>query len=270
MLKNWYYKFIYPNKKLHFAVLPFAIFIKFLLDHLIRFPRQLLTIDLVRMVICMPRFIFFWFILRYRRVASFLSSDVSSATVEHNVRGVGEISAPRSHMLIRPLLSVQDVIDGVDRLKVLTIGPRVEGELYNLMGYGFRSGNISAIDLFSYSPKISVGDMHDMQFRDGEFDVLLSGWVLPYSDQQDKAVAEMLRVLKVGGILSIGVAYPGMSSEDVVAHVGRKIGSDRVIDSIQKIIDLFGVHEKDIIFKSDGSVSGVNGAPIILIFRKSI
>ncbi len=37
--------------------------------------------------------------------------------------------------------------------------------------------NIRGLDLFSCSPRIDVGDMHDMRYADNSFDVIFLGWV---------------------------------------------------------------------------------------------
>ena len=177
-LKTAYYRHIYSRPKLHKRVLPTVIFAKFLSDHIISTPRQLLTVDLVRWLVCLPRYVFFYLILRRRKFAADIVSGVSRNTIEHNMRGTGELAAPRSHTLIRPLLSIASISRNIKQLKVLTIGPRVEGEIYNLIGYGFGRKNIVGLDLFSYSPYIAVGNMHAMDFDDNTFDVVISGWVL--------------------------------------------------------------------------------------------
>jgi hypothetical protein len=43
-------------------------------------------------------------------------------------------------------------------MKILIIGPRNEGEIYNFISNGFLMKNITAIDLISYSSKIKLFD----------------------------------------------------------------------------------------------------------------
>jgi len=77
-------------------------------------------------------------------------------------------------------------------------------EIYCLLSVGFDLRNISAIDLISSSPLIELGDMHALRFSDSEFDVVISAWVINYSHDPEKALAEYSRVLKKGGLLAIG------------------------------------------------------------------
>ena len=38
--------------------------------------------------------------------------------------------------------------------------------------------NITALDLFSYTPKFDMGDMHKMPYNNNSFDIIISGWCL--------------------------------------------------------------------------------------------
>lgn len=254
---------------LHYKLLPIALFVKFLLQHLRDAPRQLLTVDLVRMIVCLPRYAILYLLLRKRRFSPTISAGVSQDTIEHNMRGVGELAAPRSHLLIRPIVSIDDVARNIKTMRVLSIGPRVEGEIYNLMGYGFRRRNIVGLDLFSYSPYIQVGDMHEMPFPDDSFDVVISGWVLNYSDNKQKAADEMRRVTRPGGFIAVGNAHSTLSEAELVEHVGRFIGSREMLNDLPSIEALFSLTREDIFFRYDGAKAKVNGAPMISVFRNT-
>lgn len=89
-------------------------------------------------------------------------------------------------------------------LKVLSIGPRAEGEIFNIFAHGFELKNIIGLDLFSYSPFIKLGDMHNLNFNDEEFDIVLMGWCLAYSNDKKKALSEVKRVLSKNGLVIIG------------------------------------------------------------------
>ncbi|WP_395054825.1 class I SAM-dependent methyltransferase [Polaromonas sp.] len=269
--KTFYNNYIKTRPRLNTAILPFLIFLKFFVESIIAAPRQLLQIDFVRFVVCLPRYFLFYLLLRRRKFSAIISDANSKNTIEHNMRGVGELSAPRSHILIRPLLSIGWVKRNIESLRVLSIGPRVEGEIYNLMGYGFKRKNIFAIDLFSYSPLIDVGDMHSMQYENNSFDVVICGWVLGYSDNRELAAAEILRITKPGGIVAVGNAYVEFDSKIVSANVGvtYQIGSNEVLNSLDQIDEIFKIEPKDYIFKSDGSETKVMGDPMIAIFRKN-
>jgi hypothetical protein len=270
MLTKIYHRYIRPNKRLNFLLLPTLLFIKFMLDGFARLPRQVLQIDLVRMLICLPRYVVFYLVLRRRKFSEIISDANSQNTIEHNMRGVGELSAPRSHILIRPVCSVGWVARHSLDLKVLSIGPRVEGEIYNIIGHGFRKKNITAVDLFSYSPLIGVGDMHNMQFEDSSFDIVICGWVLGYSNDRTTAAREILRVAKPGGLISIGNAYTARDPQEQSKKVNMsyEIGSAEVLNSLSQIEAIFGIDAKDYIFRSEGAETGVDGDSMIAVFRK--
>jgi len=74
--------------------------------------------------------------------------------------------------------------------KILLIGPRSETELYSVKAAGFAMENVSALDLFSYSPLITPGDMHAMPFADNSFDIVFITCVMSYSKTVSKVVSE--------------------------------------------------------------------------------
>jgi len=82
---------------------------------------------------------------------------------------------------------------------ILSIGPRFESELYGYRGLGFKSKNIFAIDTFTYSPKILPGNMHNIDFGDNFFDIVVCGWTIAYSNNPEIALREMHRILKPNG-----------------------------------------------------------------------
>lgn len=267
VLRHIYRQHVAPRPKLNQALRPFIIFFQFFLQGIAKMPRQLLTIDAVRFFVCLPRYLVFYHLLRRRKFAADIESGVSRNTIEHNMRGTGELSAPRSHTLIRPIVSVGYVQRNIRSLKVLTIGPRVEGEIYNLIGYGFRSRNVVGLDLFSYSPYIRVGNMHHMEFADGEFDIVISGWVLGYSDDKLQCAREMLRVTKPGGMIAIGNAFTVLNLTQVTKNLGYIIGAAEAITDLPSVERLFGVSPEDCYFRYDGSREGLEGAPMVTIFR---
>ena len=199
--------------------------IKSFLAYGYRFCKQALHIDFVRYLISQVRY--FYFCIIKRKLKLFYKEDYSSDTIartsdettlSHNLnayRGKGygfgqafnAFSVPRSNRLIRPLMGVDRISQNCGNLKVLTIGPRTEGEIFNLVAYGFKLKNITGLDLHSYSPYIKLGDIHDMPFNADSFDVVICGWVLPYSNDKAKACSEMARVLKPNGVIAIGATY---------------------------------------------------------------
>ena len=91
--------------------------------------------------------------------------------------------------------------------KILSVGPRNEGELYLLRSLGFKWKNIYALDLLSYSNLIELGDIHKAKYQDNFFDIIFCGWVITYSDKFEVLLDELLRIVKNNGIISIGFSY---------------------------------------------------------------
>jgi SAM-dependent methyltransferase len=91
---------------------------------------------------------------------------------------------------------------------LLSCGPRYESELYGFRVLGFKWRNIHAIDIFSYSPKIKLGDIHYLNFDPDSFDLIVCGWVIGYSAEPELALAQLHRVVKVGGKVLITWELP--------------------------------------------------------------
>ena len=124
-----------------------------------------------------------------------------------------------------------------DEIKTLIIGPRTEGDIYQALLSGIKKENLFAIDLFTYSPFITLGDMHNIPFKDNTFDLILSGWTLTYSEDNKKAIDEIIRVSKNNCLVGIGYTFK-------YVHFHQ----DRIINS-EKLFSLFGDSLKDVHFK---------------------
>ena len=136
--------------------------------------------------------------------------SVSPHTLTHNLNGLQSGDALwRPRLLFQPLLAIEYIRLNVQDLKLLIIGPRSEAELFIAYAHGFHPDNVEAIDLISYSEAITLGDMHALPWDDDTFDVVMAGWVLAYSHDNQLATREMLRVCKGGKYIAIGcVAEP--------------------------------------------------------------
>ena len=86
---------------------------------------------------------------------------------------------------------------------ILCIGARNEGELDIFARNGFR--NVTAMDLWSSSPRIIVCDMHRLVFPDGSFDLIFASHVFEHSWDFPKVAAECMRVLRPGGYVFCAV-----------------------------------------------------------------
>lgn len=199
-----------------------------------------------------------------------LDDSVSPAidnTVEHNLRGLISGSAlERPRRLLYPLMGVFDLMRRAGSSKVLSVGPRSENELFLLVTLGFKPENITGLDLISYSPLVKLGDMHEMPFEADSFDVIVLGWVLAYSNDVAKAVAETVRVAKPGAYVAVGWEYNPRTDEEL-AEKGSIVSGGRV-NYADEIVDLFGKHVDRVIFRTDPlpESRGETG-DVIAIFR---
>lgn len=112
----------------------------------------------------------------------------------------------RPVLLVNALLGVEYVLSNAPRLDLLSIGPRSEAEIFALIAGRFQPERITGLDLISYSDFVRIGDMHAMPFDDDSFDVVVAGWVLTYSTDNQQAAREILRVARPGAHIAIGCA----------------------------------------------------------------
>jgi len=172
-----------------------------------------------------------------------------SKVIEHNFRESFNLmlfNRGRIESLLYVLESIPSVRDIAKEAKVLSMGPRNEGELLLLERHGFRWGNITGLDLFSYSPKIEIMDMHYMTFADNSFDIVVCSRVLSYSENVKKAVSEIVRITKNGGIIAIGLAW----SEDSANN--SKVLGNRFDGWLDELLGFFEGHVDYIYWRSEG------------------
>lgn len=181
------------------------------------------------------------------------TNNIIHNAVVHNVDKI-EIASDdgaRPNLLIHPLTAIDYVNVNAARMKVLTIGPRSETEIFCLMAAGFQLDNIEAVDLISFSPLIKSGDMHALPFADESFDIVIAGWVMAYSKNNPQAAAEILRVAKPNAYIAVGCAYTprrrGQRAED---HVGKNIVGTRFSD-VADILQHFTPHIKHVYFSGE-------------------
>lgn len=212
---------------------------------------QVFSLDIVRYVVCGLRFVWFAKIVGAVRTLDLTTKQIGKNTIHHNLFGLKDVSVARSHLLLRPIASLEYVRRNRKKLKVLTIGPRTEGEIYNLISYGFNKRNIRGLDLISYSPLIDLGDMHAMPYEDSSFDVVIVGWVIAYSDDREAAAREIVRVTKNGGIVAVGVSWSPRKDESVIAELGYLPSSENRINSLDTLLGFFSSAIGDVYFKQD-------------------
>ena len=212
--------------------------------------KQLLFVDRIRGAVAYMRLFYFTKILR--RLRTLDAADANPVTVKHNMKGLlPTLDSKRSSILVRPLSVIEQV--NADS-HVLCIGPRSEGELLLLEAYGFKRGNVRGLDLISYSPLVDLGDMHAMPYPDNSWDVVISSMVLPYSDNQQKAINEMIRVAKPNGVVAISLEYvTPQEVEEIDKRHGYSIGSfETRVQSVEGLLAMFQPFVGTVYFSQNG------------------
>jgi hypothetical protein len=200
---------------------------------------QLLLVDLIRYVVVAVRY--FWFVRVRRRLMTYepagaTATGVAKNTVAHNLKGLRDLAVNRSHLLVRPLSVIESLSVNA---RILSVGPRTEGELFNLAAHGFSLRNITGLDLISYSPLVELGDVHQTRFPVDSFDAVVLGWVLAYSEDMPRAAAEVVRITRTGGLVAVGVEFHPKSQEQILRESGYIPGAQRRISSCEEILELF-------------------------------
>ena len=154
----------------------------------------------------------------------------------------------RMHRLLRPLTAIETLSKDT---RILLIGPRNESDLWLLKGYGFSLENLRGLDIISYSPLIDLGDMHATSYPDDSWDAVVLGWVLTYSLEPERVAKEVLRIVKPGGLVAIGLEYSVLQRDDVEALTGYKLGRSERINSVVQILELFSGHVKHVYYSHD-------------------
>lgn len=220
-----------------------------------------------------------WYFVRIRRRLRILNTENAfETTVSHNLKSL-KLCSNRIELLIKPLSVIESLNENS---QCLIIGPRNEHDLFCLIGNGFRKANVRGLDIISYSPMIDLGDMHKTEYASDTFDSVTVGWTLSYSRKPAQFAAEMVRIIKPGGILAIGVEYSTMTEDDEKALSGYSIQEITAvptrINSVSDILNLFRQHLGDIFFthdaprrrshSRDGQISDVSNAAVIFGIKK--
>ena len=104
--------------------------------------------------------------------------------------------------------------DDYKKIKVLSVGPRNEGELYSLMSLGVKKKNITALDVHSYSPLIQVGMLETADFSPLTFDLITVGWILIYCKNLEKALKNLVKLSSRNTIITIGSTIKNEKQND--------------------------------------------------------
>ena len=212
----------------------------------------------IRLLVGRVRFFYFSHIYKVRHLNS---NNARANTVAHNMQAFKDFSCdfamPRMSWLTNAVTSIEFVNS---QSKILVIGPRTESDLLRLIGAGFT--NVIGLDLISYSPRIILGDMHDMPFDDSSFDVVICGWTLSYSTRPTRVAEEILRVATSSALIAIGVQYSNLADKPVDCLLDLEDDVDR-INSVSQILQLFGSHISNVYFSHDAPLKTANSSDIV-------
>lgn len=210
----------------------------------------------IRQAVVLTRLIWLTKVRRRLRLAE--STSALGWTVEHNLRSLRQCN-DRILRLIRPLAAIESVELTGD---TLIVGPRNENDLLLLYAHGFPWANLTGLDLISYSPRIELGDMHDMPFPDAAFDTALFGWTLSYSTDPAAACRELARVTRKGGVIAVAVEYTTMDADTLQLHTELDAAADDP-RSVDAILALFGDAAGPVFFRHDAPLRRTHGAELI-------
>lgn len=188
-------------------------------------------------------------------------NNVWEGGLEHNLSGLESFGAvARTNRLIRPLYAIDRVFWSAQKLRALCVGPRTEMELFSLVAQGFSPENIRGLDLFSYSPWVDVGNMHQMPYPDNSFDVVIAGWVLVYSSDPELACKEFLRVVRDNGIIAIGSTYMSPERRQKIEQ-GR---TDKHYPKADELLARFGSSVRNVYVRHESSPELAEGRTIVI------
>jgi ubiquinone/menaquinone biosynthesis C-methylase UbiE len=97
-----------------------------------------------------------------------------------------------------------------------------------------------------------IADAENLPFRDGEFDVALSTYGVMFAPNQERAAAELIRVVRSGGRIGLANWTPEGLIGELFRLVGRFVApppglrSPAAWGTETRIVELFGTHAADI------------------------
>ena len=216
------------------------------------------------------------------------SDRVLTNTISYNLKALNDITTDfcmqRMKWLIYAVLAIETT---AKHSRILFIGPRTENEILFLKALGYE--NVNAIDLISYSPYITLGDMHNIPFGDEAFDIIICGWTLPYSKQPSIVAKEIVRVAKKNALIAVGLEHIPEKKLEVMLKQSsisessslnqKELATDR-LNTVEDIRNLFGLREADqLIFSHNAplknldtqkieALTGLASSQVMVVLRK--
>jgi SAM-dependent methyltransferase len=188
------------------------------------------------------------------------SSFVREKALPYNLGNRWIINRARTERLVWLMRAIQGFQP--EKARMLVVGPRNEAELLLLKGHGFKMSNLSAIDLFSYSPTVTLMDMHSLTYADNSFDAVYSSFVITYSDDIPTAIRETIRVARDGAIIIFAFEHlkPGLVN---------KLGASRLQGGPSELLSLFGPAVDKVYWSEDYERGDSYVASALFRLRKS-
>lgn len=177
-----------------------------------------------------------------------------------------QFSSYRAQRLVGILSSVFSGSESLRHKKCLSIGGRTEGELLSLLSYGAKIKDITGIDLQTYSPLILPGDVTNLPFENNTFDCIVAGWVIHYVKNQEKAISEIIRVIRPNGYLALAISwYP-----EGHKYSNGDFAGGKNIKNTEELLTLFESYKYTLLFNYDQStIDSSQVGDIILLFKVS-
>ena len=169
----------------------------------------ILRFRLIRYLITIIRLIYLTKI-RNKKILRKNSKFNKDGTLERNIKSALSLrdcySGERSSYFLN---RIENIISKNKKktMKILLVGPRNEGEIFNFWSHSFKYNKISAIDLFSYSKKIKVWDMHQINKIKKKFDLIYFGFILNYSKNINSVILKSNKILNSNGFVGISIEY---------------------------------------------------------------
>ena len=224
---------------------------------------ELLQIRLVRQVIARERMKHFLAQDAIKRYDGDEKS-VAASTVDYNIEGaISAADLDRPSMMFDVVRAIERVHRNIDKLDVLSIGPRSEIEIFGMMAAGFNSERTKAVDLFSYSPYVEIGDMHRMSYPDNSFDIIFLGWVLSYSRDQAAVARELMRISRDRAIIVLAGDY----SDDARDRPMFKNETTHM-QNCDQVLALFGDRVGKVYFRHDPELPDVTMVMTVFELKK--
>ena len=105
-------------------------------------------------------------------------------------------------------------------------------------------------------------DMHELEFDDERFDVVISGWTLPYSTDPKRALSEKERVLRPAGLLCIALTRVPPNFDEVSSLESQ--GAANYLSSQQVLTNIDGGVVR-VEFRNDPFDRSSKGAVLLIV-----